>query len=106
VADLTVRSERQDDRVSVSVGGELDLGTVGRLEDTVADQLTAGRVAELVVNLADVTFLDSSGLGALLRIRQATQDAGGRLTITEVAPGPARVIAIAGLSETFGLPER
>jgi anti-anti-sigma factor len=105
VADLTVLTERRGDRVSVAVAGELDLATVGRLEEAVAGELAAGAVAELVVDLAEVTFLDSTGLGALLRIRQATQHAGGRLTISRAAAGPARVIGIAGLSGTFGLPE-
>jgi anti-anti-sigma factor len=106
VADLTVAIERQGDRVSVAVAGELDLGTVDQLEQAVAGELAAGAVAELVVDLGGVSFVDSSGLGALLRIRQATQQAGGQLILTGVNPGPARVIGIAGLSGTFGLPER
>ena len=105
MADLRVRAQRDGSRVVLTVEGELDLATVGGLQDAVAEVLSAGGPAELVLDLAGVTFLDSSGLGALLRVRADVQAAGGRLSVSAVARGPARVIAIAGLSATLGLPE-
>jgi anti-sigma B factor antagonist len=103
VADLDVRVERQDGQVHLALSGELDLATVGALHEAVAEQLAAGPVGDLVLDLTGITFLDSSGLGALLQVRSAVQSAGGELRISAVAPGPARVIAIAGLSGTFGI---
>jgi anti-sigma B factor antagonist len=106
VADLDVRAERQDGRCVLTVSGELDLSTVAQLEGAYRQLVTAGPIAELVLDLAGVSFVDSSGLGALLRLRAEQMSAGGSLTISAVAAGPARVIDIAGLSETFGLPGR
>jgi anti-anti-sigma factor len=103
VADLAVRVERQDGRAVLQISGELDLATVAVLQDAVADELRAGQPGEIVLDLSGLTFLDSSGLGALLQIRSDTMAAGGALTMAAVAPGAARVIEIAGLSATFGL---
>jgi len=105
VTELDVQAEREDARAVLILSGELDLATAGALHEAVAEQLATGGVGELVLDLAKVSFLDSSGLGALLRIRGEVLAAGGNLRVSAVARGPARVIAIAGLADTLGLAE-
>jgi anti-anti-sigma factor len=103
VVELIVRAERREDCVVLTVAGELDLSTVGELHSAVSAELGADPV-DLVLDLAEVGFVDSSGLGALLRIRAEQLARGVTMRIAAVAPGPARVIGIAGLADTFGLP--
>jgi anti-sigma B factor antagonist len=103
VGELGIRVERQDGRVCLAVTGELDLATAPALLDAVAKVLAAGDQPNVVLDLVEVTFLDSSGLGALLQARAETLAAGGGLTLDGVASGPRRVIDIAGLASTFGL---
>jgi anti-anti-sigma factor len=104
VGDLGIRVERQQDEVHLAVAGELDLATAPALHDAVTRILgDAAEPPSVVIDLGEVSFLDSSGLGALLRARADVLAAGGRLTLGPVAPGPRRVIAIAGLAGTFGL---
>ena len=103
MAELEISVERQDGRVRLAVAGELDLATAPALLDAVGRVLAAGEDTTMVVDLTGVDFLDSSGLGALLQARAAVVAAGGQLTLAGVAPGPRRVITIAGLAGTFGL---
>jgi anti-anti-sigma factor len=103
VGELGIRVERQDSEVRLVVAGELDLATAPALHDAVTQLLGAGEPSTVVIDLGEVTFLDSSGLGALLRARADVLAAGGRLVLGAVAPGPRRVIVIAGLAGTFGL---
>ncbi len=105
VAGLTVRAERQDGRAVIRLSGELDLATIADLRDAAAGQLAARDVRELVLDLTDLTFLDSSGLGALLQVRGEAMSGGATFTVANVPAAPARVIAIAGLSSTFGIDE-
>ncbi len=108
MADLVVGAERLDGRTVLAITGELDLASVPVLEEAVTAQLAAATgdaPLDLVLDLSGLAFLDSSGLGALLRVRAQILEAGGRLSVSAVAPGPARVIAIAGLASTFGLRE-
>jgi anti-anti-sigma factor len=105
VADLAVRSERQDGRILLRVSGELDLATVEILRHAAAKELDAGEFGELALDLSGLSFLDSSGLGALLQIRGEAMAQGGAFTIAGLSAGPARIISIAGLSSTFGVPE-
>jgi anti-anti-sigma factor len=103
VADLAVHPERQDGRCLMHVSGELDLATVDILRSAAEEQMTGGGLGELEMDLAELTFLDSSGLGALLQIRSDAMARGATFRISAVAPGVARVIEIAGLTSTFGI---
>lgn len=62
--EFQVRSRTVDSAVVLHVYGEVDLSTSGELEEAVAAAL-AERPSALVVDLTDVTFLDSAGLGVL-----------------------------------------
>jgi anti-anti-sigma factor len=54
--------------------------------------------------MAGLTFIDSSGLALLVELRRLASEAGVRLEIVKLRPGPRRVVMIAGLTETLGLP--
>ena len=103
MAGLTVRAERQGSRALLDLSGELDLATISKLRDQATGQLDDAGVRELVLDFAGLTFLDSSGLGALLQIRGDAISRGAKLAIVNVPAAPARVIAIAGLNSTFGI---
>ncbi|WP_148613441.1 STAS domain-containing protein [Nocardioides rubriscoriae] len=64
-AAFSVVTERELDCVTATVTGEVDLLSVGALRRTLAEVLIDG-CRMLVVDLAGVTFLDSTGLGALV----------------------------------------
>jgi anti-sigma B factor antagonist len=103
VTDLAVHVEWHDGRARLSVSGELDLATAPSLRAEATGLFAAPQCSEVELDLAKLTFLDSSGIGALLDIRAAANTRQVALRLVEVAPGPARVLQIAGLSETFGL---
>lgn len=105
VAGLTVRAERQDCGALLHLSGELDLATIADLRAAAAGQLSAGDLRELVLDFTELTFLDSSGLGALLQIRGDALSRGVTFALVNVPAAPARVIGIAGLDSTFGIGE-
>ena len=62
---MTVRAEVQGARVRVVVRGEVDVATASALGTFVRDAMSPG-ITEQVVDLAEVTFLDSSGVRVLV----------------------------------------
>jgi anti-sigma B factor antagonist len=68
-----VRIDRDGDAWSVACGGELDIATAPQVDDAV-DLCFASRPTSLFVDCRDVTFIDSSGLSALLRIARISHD--------------------------------
>lgn len=86
-----------DGPARVAVGGELDLGTVGRFEAALS-QAEARGDDPVVVDLRDVAFMDSSGLRAILEAYKRGLSAGRRLVVV-CGPGAVRrVLEITGAS--------
>lgn len=97
--DVTIH-DRDPGRV-IELAGEAELATVGPLRDALA----AAQEAEgpVVVDLREVTLLDSSGLAALLNAQRRLTRAGRKLSLI-VTPGPvARILAVTKLDTTFAL---
>nr|WP_261399141.1 STAS domain-containing protein [Streptomyces misionensis] len=63
-----------------------------RTTDDAAAQVT-------VVNLSGVTFMDSSGINALIAAHHAAQSRGGRLRLAAPSPAVCEILGIVGLTE-------
>ncbi|HET8952970.1 MAG TPA: STAS domain-containing protein [Solirubrobacteraceae bacterium] len=86
----------------VSITGDLDLATVPRLRAELAVEPVAGAGA-VVVDLAGVTFMDSTGLSALLELERDLTARGGRLAIA-CPEGAARLLFdVAGVTGQLAL---
>jgi anti-anti-sigma factor len=85
---FTVNVSRAGRRRVVQVGGELDIAT----RHLVRHACTAGRRKAVVVEMADMTFMDCSGYGALVAARTALQQHGGSLTLRNPAGQPAEFL--------------
>lgn len=86
-------------------GGELDMDAVPRLQGSLNGVIesTSGAV---LVDLADVTFVDSSAISELLKARQTLLDQGRVLRVTGMSTIVARVFELTGLTDVFrGLDE-
>jgi anti-sigma B factor antagonist len=77
--------------------GELDVASAGLLEDVLDTAVERG-AKDLVADLSGVTFLDSSGLGALARCAESLGRRGGRLAVVASGRAVLRAIAVAGLA--------
>ncbi len=83
---------------SVAVGGEVDMETAERLRDALA-QACASAEPQVEVDMSQVSFIDSSGINELLRIRQN----GCRVIVTGMSATVARTFTLLGLDQVFDL---
>ena len=91
---LDVSSTSNDHRV-LSVRGEVDIATVGELEDKIAS--LGDPSAGLVLDLTETEFMDSSGLRLIVSTHERFAAGGGNLRVA-VGPGPIyRLLDITGL---------
>jgi anti-sigma B factor antagonist len=84
---LAVEASRDGDAAVVVLAGEFDLATVESVREALTRAITEPR-QRLIVDLSGVTFIDSSGLHAILETQKLCRDAGRTLTIR---PGPPNV---------------
>lgn len=92
------------DAVVIAASGELDLQHRDTLAEAAIGHLEQGR--SVVVDLAKVTFIDSSGLSALIRSRQAAHRVGGSFSIRGASGAVARVLEITGLGDSLSDPDQ
>lgn len=104
MTELSVHLTVDGDRSVLALTGELDIDSIGELRRQAEAQLEGGQCRSLTMDMGGVTFIDSSGLGLLIELRRLALAADVSFEMVNVPSGPARVIAIAGLAETFGLP--
>jgi anti-sigma B factor antagonist len=88
------------ERRRLTVSGEVDIAMVddflGAAQRCLDDP---GDVIE--IDLGGVTFIDSSGLGALVRIRSAAHDRNQEVVLTNVPPAVDRLFEVTGLTGIF-----
>lgn len=87
---------RSSDSAVLRPVGRLNLVTAPALRQSVSEQIGLGRV-RLIVDLAEVAFMDSSGLGALIGALKSTRDAGGDLRIAAPGEQVAMVLALSNV---------
>jgi anti-sigma B factor antagonist len=93
--EFQLRGERTESGARLELAGELDLATVARVEQEV-DKLLAGEPAELVVDLAGLTFVDSSGLRTLIALNQRSAREGWSLRLGRPSEQVFQVFHIGG----------
>ena len=94
--DLRVNERRDGDRVTLAIRGEIDLGSAPVLRASLDDVIAATHPV-VVIDLSDVTFMDSTGLGMLAVAHQTLVDAGRRLIVRGAHGVVRRVINVSGL---------
>jgi anti-sigma B factor antagonist len=96
-----VRHELDERAGALAVEGELDLASAPSLKWALTDMLDAGN-DQVVVDLSNVTFIDSTALGVLVGIRKNLRP-GARLAIACTHPDVLNIFELTGLDATFDL---
>ena len=97
---------RDDGGVTIiTVAGDLVIGDAGtNFKKTVTRLLEEGRV-NLLIDLSAVGFLDSSGLGALVRALTNSQKEGGQTKLLNAGPQIRKLLQMTKLDSVFEIHE-
>ena len=92
---------RQQDHVAlVNVSGHLTSFEVRALRDSVQSLLHEKR-HNILLNLSELKYLDSSGIGELARIYVAVVKLGGTMKVVGLAPKVDEILKVTHLSQVF-----
>lgn len=92
---LTMRSTRDGDAHVIELAGELDLAGAGLLEDELL-RVEATDVAQIVIDLCDLDFIDSTGVRLIYMADARARNSDARMAIRR---GPSRVHRIFELTD-------
>jgi anti-sigma B factor antagonist len=99
---LQIDIARRGGYTVLSPAGEIDFATGPQLKDALTERLVAGDV-HLVVDLLDVDFIESTGLGALIGGRRRAVALNGSLTLVCTEDQVLKVFRITGLDKVFAI---
>lgn len=94
--DATVAATGNDIRVS----GEIDAHSVSVVDAALAD---ADPTTTIVLDLSGVTFIDSSGLRALVAAHKRAQAGGGELVVAGPSEPVLRLLGLTGLDQVLAI---
>lgn len=99
---LEIQIEEAEDHTVCRPVGELDAYTVGQFREALGDLASVGR---LLIDLSEVPFMDSAGLGALIGGIRRAREAGGEVAVACSRPTLTRLLHTTGFDRIVPVTE-
>lgn len=96
---------RKKDVLLVRLTGELDQCSASGIRRDLDQLLLDPRVRHLVIDLGDMPFMDSSGLGVILGRYRMMQERGGTVSLMHLSPQVKRVYDLSGMARIIPVVE-
>ena len=97
---MEVKIHQKNDYTVLMLKGSLDIYTSLDLKNSI-DQITLKPEISLIFDLSNVDYVDSSGIGTLIKIVNQVHDANGDFYITGLKPMIEKIFKVAGLMTYF-----
>lgn len=94
---MKLASEYSDGRLTVYLQGELDHHGAKTAVSGISELIDRHLPRDLVLDLAQLSFMDSSGIAVIVRSHRKMRSAGGRMYIENVRQQPLRVLDASGI---------
>lgn len=101
---VTVTTSQHEAVFILGFGGDIDVASAVTVRDALDRVIAAGH-HRIVLDLSEVRFIDSTGLGVMVGRLKAVRDLGGDMHLVCASPRIARVLAITSLDEVFTIHE-
>lgn len=102
---LEVKFTGRENVLIVRLKGELDHHEAGSLREKWQENLSSGMFKHVILNLEEVNFMDSSGIGVLLGRYKEIASLGGELVVCSVNSSIKRIFDMSGLFKIIRLAE-
>jgi anti-anti-sigma factor len=101
MSELAIDVHLSDDGAFVCLAGELDIVTAPELRARIDDVDWPTTVTTL--DLADLSFVDSTGIGCLLKLHQRVADVGGMVVAHQPSPQLRRMMEVTQLNRLIAV---
>jgi anti-sigma B factor antagonist len=95
---LRIAVAHDDERVVLSLDGELDMASAPLLQRAIEDVELAGKPM-VVLDLQRLEFIDSTGLRIILSARKRCGERDQKLAVTRGSPQVERLLSVTGMAE-------
>ena len=99
--DLKLEIKKEKDYTHIIVHGEIDLYNANELKEKVNMSTDRAASSNVIIDLKDVEYIDSTGLGILIGIKRRVNEKGGRLILVLYSDRINKLFEITGLNKIF-----
>lgn len=98
VLEFQVLTEEKNNKPVVSVRGEIDVYSCPKLHEALSKITESGRF-NIILNLENVHYIDSTGLGTIAYAAKQVNEHQGKITIVSSKPQIKKIFEISGLDK-------
>ncbi|WP_417899944.1 anti-sigma F factor antagonist [Bacillus haimaensis] len=102
---LTVDLEVKQNVLCIRLAGELDHHTAENLREQASSIIEKHNISHIILNLEQLSFMDSSGLGVILGRYKQIKSNGGEMVVCSISPPVKRLFEMSGLFKIIRLEE-
>ena len=99
--DLAIIEDASQGRTIVKLGGELDIASAPELRERLLAILSRQTPSDLVLDLSELRFIDSSGIAVFVNTERRARLLGGTLALVAPQAPVLRVLQVCGLDQHF-----
>lgn len=100
--NISIDVQEQQEQTTISLSGEIDAYTAPKLRET-AFPYTEKDGASVVIDLSNVTYMDSTGLGVFVGLFKNLNAHNGSLKLTGLSDRLKRLFDITGLADIMNI---
>lgn len=100
--NLSIEVTKNDTTSTIVVNGEVDVSNAGELRSAV-EQANETAPSRLEVNLANVAYIDSTGIGVLVGAAHAAAEANRAFAVIKPQPNVKRVLGLLGVESELNV---
>ena len=101
---MDIKTKKENENTVISLRGEIDLYNAPEIRELVEKLITEKQV-HIVIDMEEVTYIDSSGIGALISSLNNLKKKNGSLKITNITGSVRKVFELTKLSSFFDIYE-
>ena len=92
---------KNDNIFIVKLSGEVDLYNANKLKDNIFTHLRNSTARKVIINLDEVTYIDSTGIGTLISVKQMISGVNGELRLIHVTNSVKKIFELTKLNMLF-----
>lgn len=103
IMTIEINSLKQDDAYIIRLKGEADIYTVSQLKSKFHEITELVDKQPILIDLAELEYIDSTGLGALIGLLKRAKEKGGSVKLLNPQPYIKKILSITGLDKIFNV---
>jgi stage II sporulation protein AA (anti-sigma F factor antagonist) len=102
---MKIIASQREGRLTVQLSGELDHHAARIVMNKIDSLIDIGLPRDCVLDMLDLSFMDSSGIAVVLKTYKKMREIDGRMWIENVQQQPLRVMDAAGIDRLISITE-